>query len=210
MRYVLPVWPLIAVVIGLYGFQNAWGAALGYHAGTILALWQMPSGLGKLRSGFTWGWAAASLGLMLGTFVSVRLALPRVIGIDPGMFWDEMPSRLASLGLAGPSLVLFGVYFVTLHPVLEDLAWHGVLSVKPIVGPFHPHDFWFAIYHVPVLLKIFPGAWVLAGISFIVLVLSSATWRIVAKRTGGLQAMVLQHAAADAAILGAVLWRAAG
>jgi hypothetical protein len=92
---------------------------------------------------------------------------------------------------------------------LEDVAWHGVLEPQEKLDhTLFPRssDLSFALYHVPVLLRIFPDGYGLAVLSFLVLVISSITWREIAKCTGGLQTVVVQHSTSDAAILAAVLW----
>lgn len=207
---ILPVWPLVAVTTGLFGFQNAWASILLYHLGTLLAAWQTPGSWAKLRLGFRPLWAAAAVPLAILAFFSVRWLLPPLLNEAPEVVWSGIRQRLESIGLSGAGLNLFCLYFVLVHPILEDLAWHGVLAdpVRPGRAWWVPssHDGWFALYHVPVLFCIFPGAWALAGLSFAVLVVSSIRWRETARITGGLQSVILQHAAADGAILGAVLW----
>jgi len=206
MKWILPIWPLLAVLAGLYGCHSAWGAIIGYHAGAVCGLLVRPSALQKLRVGFHPIFAGIAIPLGLATSWIVRRLVPPVIWIEADELWRGMPDRLSAMGLSGVSLGVFAVYFVTIHPVLEDLAWRGVLADERTPMGLCPQDFWFAIYHVPVLLYVFPGAWLLAGISFGVLVASSIIWREITKRTGGLQSVILQHAAADAGILAAVLW----
>jgi hypothetical protein len=208
IRALLPMWPTVAVGIGLYILRNAWVSILLYHAGTLLAAWVTPGSWGKLRKGFDPWWAASAILVGLITFGAIRLLLPSLTGVEAQDLWGGFRERLASLGLAGGGLIVFVAYFVTVHPVLEDLAWRGVLEFQEEGLAYLPkrNDLWFALYHVPVLLCIFPDGWGLATLSFFVLVISSMSWREIAKRTGGLQSIVMQHAAADAAILAAVLW----
>jgi membrane protease YdiL (CAAX protease family) len=186
--------------------QSAWIAIIAYHVGTVAGLIARPAALQKLRSGFHPWLAGVAIPLGIGTFWIVRWLLPWVIGIDADQLWMGMPGRLAAMGLSGGLLTVFAVYFVTVHPVLEDLAWRGVLGDEATLKKRCAHDLCFAIYHVPVLLYMFPGAWLLAGISFVVLVGASVLWRQIANRTGGIQSVILHHAAADAGILAAVLW----
>jgi hypothetical protein len=205
MNWILLVWPLLAVWVGLIGCHSAWAAILLYHAGVVVGLMIRPAALQKLRTGFDLRWAGSAIPLGIVAFFAVRLMLPSLLGLEPEELWRGMPSRLSTMGLSGISLAAFAVYLVTIHPVIEDLAWCGLLADGTTSRGFRFHGFWFAIYHLPVLLFIFPGAWLLAGISFVVLLSASMLWRHIAGRTGGLQSVILQHAAADAGIMAAAV-----
>jgi len=87
MNRILPIWPLLAVLTGLYGLQSAWVAIIGYHAGSVAGLFLRPSALQKLRAGFHPAWAGSAIPLGIGTFLVVRWLLPSVIGIEAKALW---------------------------------------------------------------------------------------------------------------------------
>ncbi len=206
-RILLAGWPAGAVGIGLIGCGSAWVAILVYHfgiaAGIILCgregrtrlRWSGPS---------AWDWAGLPFGF--GTFLAVRTCLPTLLAEESPALWSGFPERLAEVGLTGAWLWLFVIYFVTVHPIAEEMAWRGVL------GNASPRLRWedgaFAAYHLLVLGHLFPGAWALWFASLGVLVAAAWFWRQLVRATGGLRTVIFHHASADAGILTAILWGA--
>lgn len=132
------------------------------------------------------------------------MLLPFLVGQESSIFREEMPSRLAAVGLEGIAPPLFALYFVTVQPLLEEVGWRGILQ-RPETGA-RWEDAAFALYHLLVLHHLFPGAWILMVLSFVVLTSAAWFWRQLAAKTGGLQSVILQHAAADAGISAVVIW----
>lgn len=204
-KILLAIWPVIAVSVGLIGFGSAWGAILLYHVGIVAALPRKEHRVGPdSRHGFHRGWALSAIAVGLAAFVSVRMLLPFLAGQESEVFWNEMPSRLAAVGLEGIALPLFVLYFITVQPLLEEVGWRGILQ-RPETG-VRWEDAAFASYHLLVLHHLFPGAWILMALGFVVLTSAAWFWRQLAAKTGGLQSVILQHAAADAGIIAAVIW----
>lgn len=209
-RVLLALWPVAAVAVGMILLESAWTAILLYHLGLAFALyrsgWRAPAASrGELRRGRA---KATEIGLAIAlgiaAFVSVRLILPLLAGEEAGALWDEIGQRIAHYGLQGASLAAFAVYFVTLHPLLEEAAWRG----RPLgreERSLRWEDGAFALYHLPVLHCLFPGAWPLLAASAVALAGAAWFWRQRARSDRGLRNVVLQHACADAGILAAVL-----
>jgi len=214
-KILLALWPLAAVAIGMLLLKSAWTAILLYHLGLLCGL------ACSVRSGRSWRSLldsgdkgprtrdfaleialAAAMGLV--AYASVRIALPWLVGQEAELLWDGMSERLAVFGLQGASLVAFAFYFVSVHPLLEEAVWRG-----PLLGRDERSLRWedgtFALYHLPVLNALFPGAWPLLAASALILTGAAWFWRQRARIDGGVRQIAIQHAFADVGILAAVL-----
>ena len=190
--------PYLAVFIGLYGFQNAWLSILLYHAGILLGL-AHPTNRQPLNQVVT-GWNRKLLFLIV---TPCLLTFPR----DLYIFWPFMefepkilPELLASCGLDGWRWPVFMIYLSTIHPVLEELHWRGVLCQTE--SRISPQDFLFGGYHIFVLILFVK--WPYAFIAFGVLTLVGWIWRLIAMKTKGLGIPILSHAVADAGVVLAI------
>ena len=140
-------------------------------------------------------------------------AIISLVGATGGLLlvllWDtasleniDLGQTLARFGLSGLSWWFFVVYYVTIHPVLEELYWRGYLFREL------PHrtvqDAAFAGYHVLVLLIFLKLPWVL--VSFGLLWFSAWCWRRLTERYDGLGVVIASHAVADLSILLAVAY----
>lgn len=193
-------WPMVAVGLGLYVWGNAWLSIGLYHLGlvTFIAVqrkrlrevpWRSPAGLSLGLYG---------MGLLAAPFVVY--ALPLLLGGEAGAILRRC---FEELGLTGISLVAFVIYFSTIHPILEEAGWRAALKTtgkRP-----HLHDFEFAGYHLLVLHYVFPGKWLVLLGTLVLLVTSAWLWRQLRDHRG-MTAVITFHAAADLAILLAVLW----
>jgi len=108
----------------------------------------------------------------------------------------DLSALLSQWGITGSTAWVFAVYSVTLHPVLEETFWRGML----------PDQLWsdalFAGFHLLVLAPLVHAVWLPPV--FIVLLTASGIWRYFARETGGLLIPVLTHALADLGVLLAV------
>ncbi len=107
---------------------------------------------------------------------------------------------LAALGLSGIGLVGFALWYCTVHPLLEEAYWRGLLGsgdARPVAA-----DAAFAAYHVLVLRLFLAPAWTAAA--FVILTATAWGWRRVAQRYGGLAIPAASHAAAGVSTMAAV------
>lgn len=187
----------MAVLAGLYGLNSAWWAILLYHAGIAVALSRRPEVLRRLGRGVKPRWmlvggmAAAAVAA-----VAVWWGVPMVLGPSGG---SRLALALNRCGVVGVGRAIFGGYFVTVHPVLEELAWRGLIAGER--RPLDRGDVEFAAYHLLVLQRLFPGEWMLLALAMGGLMLLAGFWRELARRTGGLAVPVCVHAGADAGLL---------
>lgn len=200
----------VGLFVGLYVLDSVWAAILLYHAGIIAGLILMRSrGLGTaLRSGWRGEvlWITCLVGAAGGGFVYELWPIVKLDGL-------VLRDALARLGLAGKAWWAFVAYFVTIHPVLEELFWREALVHRVSGGRDDPPgsglrrptwlDALFAGYHVLVLSLFLQPVWVV--VSFVVLLTVGWLWRLAAVRWRGLGVPVLSHAVADASIMGAVV-----
>jgi len=186
--------PYAAVLLGLYVLRSAWATILLYHAGMVIVL--RFGGQKGLPRAVRQGWsapAAAVAGIVCAT-----------CGLLLALLWGTISREHMNLGetltsfhLSGLSWWVFAVYYVTVHPVLEEIYWRGYLPGahrSPAVV-----DVAFAGYHVPVLCIFIKVPWVL--VSFGVLLFAAWSWRRLAARYSGLGVAIAGHAAADLSIV---------
>jgi membrane protease YdiL (CAAX protease family) len=112
----------------------------------------------------------------------------------------DLAEALTSLRLSGFSWWVFAAYYVTVHPVLEEVFWRGYLPGvrrSPVAS-----DVAFAGYHVPVLCLFIKLPWVL--VSFGALWFASWSWRQLTARYSGLGVAIASHAVADLSVIAVV------
>jgi membrane protease YdiL (CAAX protease family) len=190
--------PYVAVLLGCVVLSSAWAALLLYQLGMVgcLLVWSP-----RLRPGPGWrrvpglALARALAGGVPLLLLWIPLELDRTAGV-----------RLQALGLHGLSLVSCFIVLATLHPILEELFWRGVLGSRR--SRLEAGDVLFGGYHALVLSRFLPVPWVLLATASIIL--TGWMWRRLAAASGGLLLPMASHVAADLGILGAVLWRLHG
>ncbi len=191
---IAPAVPFAAILLGLYLLHNAWAAMLLYHLGMvlILALNRQANRLGAVRSGWNPG-AAAIACVMCAASGLLFLLLWRTVSLDH----MGLRTSLGDLGLSGTSWWVFSAYYVTVHPLLEEVFWRGYLA-SGSRGPTWP-DFAFAGYHVLVLVFFIKFPWTL--VAFVVLFTAAWSWRLLAMKRRGLAVPILSHVVADLSIV---------
>jgi len=194
LRYLAIALPYAAVLLGLYVFRNAWATILLYHVGMV-ALLRFGGQEGPLR-GVRQGWSAPATAVIGIVFATCGLLLALLWGTISREHMN-LRETLTSFHLSGLSWWVFAVYYVTVHPVLEEIYWRGYLPRahrSPVVV-----DVAFAGYHVLVLCIFIKLPWVL--VSFGVLLFAAWSWRQLAARYSGLGVAIASHAAADLSII---------
>ena len=194
LNYLALALPYVAVLLGIYVLRNAWAAILLYHVGmvTLLLLGGQEDLLRTVRQGWS-APAAVVIGIVFATG-----------GLLLGLLWGtisrdhvDLAETLTSLHLSGLYWWVFVAYYVTVHPVLEEIFWRGYLPRNhrsPVVL-----DVAFAGYHVLVLCIFIKLPWVL--VSFGVLLFASWSWRQLVTRYSGLGVAIASHAAADLSVI---------
>ncbi|HLO29773.1 MAG TPA: CPBP family glutamic-type intramembrane protease [Anaerolineales bacterium] len=199
MKWLTPILPYLAVGTGLFWFQNAWAALLGFHFAIILSLLlarsQFP--LKVLFTSTELRWVFLSI-LLCGSSGVILYFFWPYFGVLHGL-----PEKTRSLGLNSSNWVAFIIYFALVNPFVEEYFWRGFLG-SPTKG-FYISDFLYAGFHAFILMgKVQTGSIIS---SLIVLAFAGWFWRQIAREDQGLLASVLGHMAADFTILMAVYWR---
>ncbi len=198
-RLLAALLPFGSIAAGLYLLHSAWCAILFYHSGILLILF-LNGQLDILRCTFS-GWNNFSgIGMTLLLFGNgpLFILLWPVISLQP----DILSESLSNLGLSGISLWLFAAWYVTVHPILEEVFWRKYLlesSRRPALT-----DCAFAGYHVLVLILFLRLQWVL--VSFLALTLTAWLWRELAMRYRGLAIPIVSHIAAGLSTLAAIFF----
>jgi membrane protease YdiL (CAAX protease family) len=196
MKWLTPILPYLAVAIGVFWFQHAFLALVGFHFAIILSLWLTGSSvpLEILYKSKNIRWIVLSILLCGSSGLSLYLLLSSSAVIP------DLPRQMEALGLTRATWPVFITYFVLVNPLVEEYFWRGYLGSP--TGHLSPSDFLYSGFHGLILLgKMQAGAIVY---SLSVLVLAGWLWRQIARADGGLLAPVLGHMAADFTILIAV------
>lgn len=196
MKWFTPVFPYLAVGIGLFWFQNAWIALIVFHFAIVIALLLAKANIpvkNLFRSNQT-RWLALCILLSGSSGISLYLFW-KYFGVVP-----DLSARLEAYGLTKSNWPAFIAYFVLVNPFIEEYFWRGYLGSS--TKRLFLSDFTYAGFHALVLIgKVRTSAIIY---SLIVLILAGWFWRQIAREDQGLLAPVLGHMAADFTILVAV------
>ncbi len=202
-RHVALLMPCIAVLIGLNILRSAWAAILFYHAVIVIYLFLTRSD--RPRPALFRGWhTSTGIGLILLCACSGLLLVllwPVIENVH-----GNLSAALDSFGLHGARWWLFAAYYVSLHPILEEIFWRGAMSERNRSINFT--DIAFATYHMLVLLHFLKIPWVI--VVFVILVLVSWFWRSIAGRYHGLAIPVISHMTAGLGIMTATYFLSRG
>jgi len=193
MKWVAPSLAYLAVGIGLFFFQSAWGALLGFHAVIIVALLiakpNIPIQILLKNNNIKW--------------IPLNILLCGSSGAILYFFWNSfgtasnITEQVVSLGLNASNWPVFIAYFAMVNPFIEEYFWRGYLGNK--TKSLHSSDFLYAGFHGLILIgkiHIYSIIFALA-----MLVLAGWFWRQIAHEDNGLLAPVLGHMVADFTIL---------
>ena len=189
--------PYLTVGVGLYVFNSAWEAVLGYHAG-IVVLVTLAKAWPDIRAFRLTEpiWKTLLFGLTgCVAGVAVYFLWP-IIHVSP-----RLAESLLEWGLTPSIWPLFIAYGALVNPWLEEIYWRGWLGSanrQPIL-----HDAVFAGFHLVILAPFFPPFWL--AVAFIVLAASGWMWRQTIRVEKSMLASTLFHMAADVSIL-LVIW----
>lgn len=193
MKWTAPLLAYLAVGMGLFVFQSAWGTLLGFHAAIVVSLLiakpDIP--IKSLLTSRNIKWIFLSILLCGGSGVSLYFMW------DFFGFTSDFPAQIAALGLNSSNWPLFIAYFAFINPFIEEYFWRGYLGSK--TKSLHISDFLYAGFHALVLINKVQTESIVFGVS--VLVFAGWLWRQIAREDGGLLAPALGHMAADLTIL---------
>ncbi len=196
-RFAAGTVPYIAVVIGLYGLENAWVAMVGYHLGMAVVLWLARGRWdGKsLATGWSWRVGVLVTPLFISAGVAILLLWPMV-----KLSGIVLADVLDAYGLGGGAWWLFVGYYCLINPPLEELYWRGLLNSgtgRPIGT-----DLLFGGYHGLVMGLFVTVPW--AVITVVLLCAISWIWRLAGHRFNGLALPWATHVVADVGVMAAV------
>lgn len=195
-KILAPALPYLAVWMGMFLFNNAWAALLGFHLAILasLLMFRLAVPIEILFKSKYPKWIFASILFCSTSGIGLYFLWP-VFGVS-----NNLSAQLLAMGLTPASWPWFLAYFSLVNPFVEEYFWRGVLgndSLKPYFG-----DVVFAGYHAMILWGRVHLVFVLFAVS--VLVSAGWLWRQISREDGGLLAAALGHAAADFTILFAI------
>jgi membrane protease YdiL (CAAX protease family) len=190
------VLPYVATVIGLYVFDQALVAVGLYHAGIVIGLARNRHTVRLTLRGWRWSRGLVLSGVGFLTAPLIFFLWPVMVreGVDLG---EQVRHWHLHGGIAG----VFSLYAITVHPVLEERFWRGMLPDRLTV------DLLFAGFHLLVLAPLIHAVWL--PVVFGVLVTAAYIWRWMVREFGGLSVPVVSHALADLGVVLAV-WQLTG
>jgi len=176
--------PSFATLIGLVWLDQALLAVLLYHAGIVVCLIWKRFPLAQLSKGFHLGSFVILTALCLLTWPLVQLLWPLMVLPDV-----SLSDLLLKWRITGPTVWIFVFYSITLHPILEESFWRGLMPDT------WKSDALFAAFHLIVMYSLVDWMWL--PLAFLVLTFASTIWRRVVKVNRGLTVPTLTHAIAD-------------
>jgi len=196
MKWFTPILPYLAVGIGLFWFQHAWVALLGFHFAIVLSLLfarpHLPLKILFKSSDIRW----VFLSILLCSSSGISLYFFR----SYSGFGNDLPAQIESLGLNSSNWMAFIAYFSLVNPFIEEYFWRGYLGNT--TNGLYLSDFLYAGFHALVLMDKMPTDSIMYSLT--VLTFAGWLWRQIARADQGLLAPVLGHMAADFTILTAV------
>jgi membrane protease YdiL (CAAX protease family) len=195
-KWLTTVLPYLAVGIGIFWFQNAWAALLGFHLAIVLSLLParpaLPVTVLFKSHDLRWGLLSVLFSASGGVFLYLFRDSFGIAG--------DFSTRVARLGLDSSNWIAFIAYFSLVNPFVEEYFWRGYLG-SPAKNPYIS-DFIYAGFHALILAGTMPAASLAFALT--TLVLAGWFWRQVARQDQGLLAPVLGHMVVDFLILLAV------
>ena len=197
--------PYIAVITGLYIFNNAWLSIFLYH-GQIVFWWLIGRGSTSTRENTTPLILPERLKQLLTMASKGMLPISALAGVAcyfllPYMVRDigGLELWLSSNQLTGMALLLLIPYFGILHPPIEQTHW------QPLIMLHSPYRYIshisFAAYHGLVLYPILQPIWIV--LCLIILSFISFLWSYVRQQKNGRTLTVFSHIFADIGIVSA-------
>lgn len=116
----------------------------------------------------------------------------------------ELGTSLMRYDLQDLSWSVFMVYFVVVHPILEEIFWRDFLLRTNGSTSSWWYDIAFGIYHFFVLILFIKIIWAIAV--FLILVMVSRIWKEIAVKNNGLLIPVVSHIAADLSVIAGCLY----
>jgi membrane protease YdiL (CAAX protease family) len=101
------------------------------------------------------------------------------------------------VGLTGAAMVPFGIYAITVNPVLEEIYWRGNYASSHRTALLN--DLFYSLFHLPIYCFLIAPS--LSVIPIATLTGAGLFWRFFARKLGGLAIPVLGHAAGDVAVV---------
>jgi len=196
MKWFTPILPYLAVGIGLFWFQHAWVALLGFHFAIGLSLLfarpHLPLKILFKSSDIRW--------VFLSIFLCSSSGISLYFFRSYSGFGNDLPAQIESLGLNSSNWMAFIAYFSLVNPFIEEYFWRGYLGNT--TNGLYLSDFLYAGFHALVLMDKMPTDSIMYSLT--VLTFAGWFWRQIARADQGLLAPVLGHMAADFTILTAV------
>jgi len=174
--------PYIAVGVFWLWMHDAWLAILAYHLQILFWALEARPNIGKPHNR-----------RILLLALPAAVAGPLLYVLLPHIVREDLSTWLSQHHVSDLSLLLMIPYFGLLHPCLEQIHWGPLRDSTPLAHPM------FAGYHMLVLYSLLSTPWLL--LCFVVLVVASAIWQQMAKRSGSLTLPALSHILADFGVI---------
>ena len=194
-----PIIPYLAVLAGVYMFNNAFLAIGLYHAGMLLVMliWKNQRPEYNVNTKLL-KWVYMTFAVFAAGGVILYFSWP-YFNPNSSMITD----KLYILGINKQNWTAFSIYFCVVNAIIEEFFWRGYLGVESL--RVNKNDMFFGGYHAFVLLAFTKPIWILPA--FVVCAIGGWLWRIMHKISGGLTYPILTHVIADFSIVLAVYYR---
>lgn len=186
--------PYIAVLVGMYLFQNAFLSLILYHIGMGTAII-----LFHKKIDFTTLFQVKNRVL-----ASVLITMCGISGFAIYALWttiqktgSDTATILASFQLIGTTKIIFLIYFAVIHPLLEEIYWRFLLDAKARF--ISVQEILFALYHLLVVQFFVQPIYLIY--TFVGLVGIARLWRYLKQDLTEHGTIIISHAVADFSIM---------
>ncbi len=195
-KWVAAILTYLAVWAGLFLFQSAWFAMVGFHLAMLIMLLvlraNIPINILFKTGHFKWILPAMVLCASSGFFIYY---LYPFFGTT-----EALRSQLEVIGLGKSNWFALITYFSLVNPFIEEYFWRAFLGSE--TKNFYIGDLVYAGYHGLVLAGRIPS--VMVFLALVCLTFVGWLWRQIYRKNEGLLVPVLGHMVADFSVMLAV------
>ena len=194
IKLLLAILPILAVLLGLYVFSNAFVAVMFYLILMLVVILINKNTINfkMIFSGWKWkeGITLTIVSGLSGIFLLFIWSYIQKTGINSSLI-------LENFNINSWTIIFFGIYLIFVNPFVEEVFWRHILNTDSKFD--YVFDVFFATYHLFVLAFFINIIGLI--LAFITLFSISVIWRELKSKYNGLLIPFISHTLADISIM---------